>query len=408
MSKYAHMTGTTVYGEAGGLPGGAGEYYFGPREFLEVAVDSLIDLSQTRGVANAQYGQIKASIQDEGLDNPINIARLDDAELEAYIAFTNRTWGSAATLEDFIELRQPDGRYNLIVAGHTRAAAVRELVAERAVAIGQPIEATILTKPLAETSVQAILSKQLSENLHSPVRQERTAMAVVELYCYGVDTGQWATADDFRKLQHGRVNKQMVEDALHFAGLSPEIRSLVFNGYIPYKAGVELGKAAPTVYADFAHEAQLAAGEDDEDIRGAAEVYLRGAAAYIANRKLNSTASARYIRAFVDRMTRETADEAAHEEPLFGLRSAAAIAREIRDREKRRFEKLLRELSGGLASTFAETATGLDAGRASDVAAAVLEDVRRANGTLAAYAGRLASGSAVEEVAEVAAEDVLV
>jgi len=349
-------TAFTEMRAAAATPEGFGRV-FGDNVLATLPVASLVVLYQIRDGANPIQDELVDSIRINGLDNPPNVAICNDSEARAYVDFTNRAWGSTVTMDDLEDYRQPDsGLFHIAIAGLSRAIALRQIEAEDSALLGHPAGNAVVCKIEQDNSVAALVNKQRLENIHSRPSEERHAMAVVETYHFGLMSGEWTSPDEFRQAYGGRIGKKMIEDALHFADLPSPIRSLVFSGFVPYKVGIELGRAAPVIAQSYACEAGLGPYDPlDDDLRAAVEYKLRAEATLIANhiaaRSWNVTAAKRYIKSMAGRMTTSiqetwgTGDEAgSHEAPpvLFTMVSAAQQAAQIRRRQK---SDLLRRMS---------------------------------------------------------------
>lgn len=219
------------------------ERVLGRYETLELRPDQYVTLAQVRGERNIVTDELKESIMRRGLINLPDVTLLPHGALEEYVAFTNRTWGADASIEQFAELRLPDGRYPLIKAGLSRHQAVTELVAEGRL----PYGTKLATKLSSAESVWDIVQWQIDENIHSQPPQERRAMALVESYSFGLSSGQWANEGEFIAMQKAAghdIKKGPLDQALKYARLEPRIRNFVLAGQVPYLAGVEMGATA--------------------------------------------------------------------------------------------------------------------------------------------------------------------
>ena len=125
----------------------------------QVPLGKIVQLSQIRGDRNRVTTALKYSILQEGLLYPPIVASVSPALLKEYISFTNRTWGGDADFDDFADRLRPDGNYYLMVAGHTRCAAVEELINEGAL----PANIEMPVKVVKMGSVMDIVSVQRAE-----------------------------------------------------------------------------------------------------------------------------------------------------------------------------------------------------------------------------------------------------
>lgn len=246
----------------------------------QVPLGEIVQLSQIRGDRNRVTTALKDSILQEGLLYPPIVASVTPALLEEYIGFTNRTWGGEANFDDFADRLRLDGNYYLMVAGHTRCAAVEELINEGAL----PANIEMPVKVVKMGSVMDIVSVQRADNLHSATPKEREAMAIVELYVWGLESGSWSNKKEFLNSQSSQninITRGTLRDALHYANLPSRIRNFILGGAIKYSVGVEMGAGVPIMLDFFAYKMGFS-GFDDLSINEeskrqiwlATEVYL--------------------------------------------------------------------------------------------------------------------------------------
>ncbi len=279
----------------------AHERILGEYEYAPFKPDQLITLSQIRGERNVVTNELKEDILFQGLLNPIDVSLVTQELLEQYIAFTNRTWNSDAKIDDYLHLRLPDGRFPLLKSGHSRHEAITELIAEGRL----PVDQLVMTRISSAESVQDIIDWQRGENIHSQPPRERTAMALVESYTHGLETGQWATPLEFIAVQKAKgrdASKGSLDQALKYAQLPPRIRNFVLAGQIPYLAGVEMG-ATTEILTEFIARSNKYGGisdprltdKDKERLHEIVVVKLDIMCNRIAADKLNSTAAQRHV-----------------------------------------------------------------------------------------------------------------
>lgn len=217
-----------------------GEVVYGRHEQAEVGVDDLVMLPQVRPDLNPILPELKNSIQMNGLINPIDVARLDEESLSKYIGFVNRVWKTDTSIEAYEQSRQPDGTFYLVIAGHSRTEAIRQLAQEH-----PDVSHHVVVKVHDCASPAEIISLQLSENIHSTPPKERQAIAVVETYEWGIEEKMWTSKADF--LRQKKISRGALNDALHFADLPTGARDFILSGVIPYAAGIELGKGSAVI-----------------------------------------------------------------------------------------------------------------------------------------------------------------
>lgn len=280
------------------------EKILGAYEYMPFRPDELVSLSQIRGERNIVTNELKEDILYQGLINPVDVSLVSRELLEEYILFTNKTWGSEATIADYLHLQLPDGRFPLLKSGHSRVTAVTELIAEGKL----PPYTQIMAKVSEAKNIFDIIQWQRGENIHSQPRRERTAMALVESYMHGLDSGLWHSEDEFIKVQEeeGReVTKGPLVHALKYAKLVPRIRNFILAGEVPYLAGVEMGATVDVLseyvarsngYKNGMKDARLA--QDPEalaKVHKVVELELDRICNRITGENLNSTASQKVV-----------------------------------------------------------------------------------------------------------------
>lgn len=172
--------------------------------------------------------------------------------------------GRCAKFDDFTDRLRLDGNYYLMVAGHTRCAAVEELINEGAL----PANIEMPVKVVKMGSVMDIVSVQRADNLHSAPPKEREAMAIVELYVWGLENGSWSNKKEFLNSQSSQninITRGTLRDALHYANLPSRIRNFILGGAIKYSVGVEMGAGVPIMLDFFAYKMGFS-GFDDSAI----------------------------------------------------------------------------------------------------------------------------------------------
>lgn len=204
-------------------------------------------VSQQRGANNPAFKNIKESIKNGDLINPPDIALLTQGALESYLQFINKIWGSSHDIGDYSP--DEDGYYHLVIAGHTRVEAMIELEDEKTYAlveggydiseVGAP---TVWGKIYKDLQPEDILALQMDENLHEKPSQERTAIAMVETFLYGLDIGKWRTKKEFVEANEGKFSHDALNKALVFCELDQTTRDFVFTGVVSYGPVVELAK----------------------------------------------------------------------------------------------------------------------------------------------------------------------
>ena len=193
--------------------------------------DEIVKLSQVRGEQNIVSGELVTDIRNNGLINPLDIAIVSEELLIEYLSFVEKTWGSAAEIDEFTHLRQEDGSYSLLMAGHSREQAIEDIEEQDALENGVMVRHPIPVKIHENIeSVWDIIRIQLGENIHSQPPKERQAIALVEAF----EFGGWDSVEDFlAEANIKNVTKGFMEKALQFRKLPKEIRSYVLAGPVP-------------------------------------------------------------------------------------------------------------------------------------------------------------------------------
>lgn len=283
---------------------------YGEKEYLSVPLESLIRVSQQRGIYNPAFKSIKESIDGDDVINPPDVAYLRRDSLEAYLRFINKVWGDEHDIDQF----EPDeeGYYHLVIAGHTRVEAMIELEDERllkAVEEGYDISnfpiPKIHSKIYRDLQPEDILALQMAENLHEKPSQERTAIAMVETFLYGVEAGKWSNRLEFLEANKGKFSRESLNKALLFADLSETIRGLVFAGVVAYGPIVELARTVPShrayilkKYFEGRDYSDLS-DEERSDIESMIDTWNASETADLQTKKLNISAAKKHFASYI-------------------------------------------------------------------------------------------------------------
>lgn len=267
----------------------------GHHELITMPINEFVTLPQVRSGLNPELANLKSSISVNGLINPIDVARMEESELRTYIEFVRRTWKEDVSFEDYEHLRQADKKFYMVIAGHSRAEAIRQLQQE-----GFGSQFDVVAKVHDATSPEHIIELQLSENIHSTPPPERRAIGIVETYLWGQEKGTWKNKKQYIEKKSG-VSLDILNEALGFAELPSEARDFVFSGLMSYGAAVELGKGASTIgrYVDLKLGREREAEqkmEEDFDFMTAYRYEIALIMNSIFNRGLNVGASRKFVR----------------------------------------------------------------------------------------------------------------
>lgn len=196
-------------------------------------VQKLIVLPQIRKAENARIDEIAASIQIQGLLNPINIVRLTHEEFVMHIKTINWLWKKEIQIDDY---QADDGYYYVVVAGHSRLAAIKKLD-----------EPTIDVKLHDVHTSEEILAIQIGENIYSEPPVEEKVIAIIETYRLGLLNGKWKDKNEFKKNNETKFSKYDINNAMLFENLPKTIQSSIFRNRLPYSIGVDLGTMYPLI-----------------------------------------------------------------------------------------------------------------------------------------------------------------
>lgn len=211
---------------------------FGDYEYIIIDLDKLVVLPQVRKIKNAKIDEMADSIEDRGLINPLDVARLSHDELQSHISFINGLWKKDVKINSFIPI---EDHYYVIIAGHSRLEALKK----NAKANKRKDQVSVKIHP-AKTS-EEILAIQLDENIHTEPRIEERAISIIETYRLGIMNGKWNDKEDFIQKNNNKFSRRVLNDALFFADLPLEVQEYVFSNNIAYAVGVELGKLRPLI-----------------------------------------------------------------------------------------------------------------------------------------------------------------
>lgn len=328
----------------------------------ELRLGDIVFGPQVRDKLNPMLHNIRESIaRDDMMNNPF-VAGMSRGDFLEYIDFANQLWGEEVDPDSYQQAA--DGKYYLVIAGHTRIMSAKMNEDERAKkAIEQgyeidPGDAGILCKVLNAPTAETIIGLQLAENLHTGVAKEREAMAIVETYEYGLRTARWSSIREFVEMNDGRFSEKMLRDARYFANLPPEVRDQVFCGALPYSVGVEFAKATPKFreHCQWKYFSDKDYAELNEEERTLLDemtlTWLGGEVAFMQRKKLNRTASKKRIEGYknnwagaIKESRLAASSNRAVQDSLLEMVSADEQAREYLKHLQRNYRQALSELS---------------------------------------------------------------
>lgn len=372
---------------------------FGEYEQVQLPVDQFVRLPQVRSDINPEIDNLEMSIDKQGLLNQVDVARMDEVALAEYVDFVNSIWDTDVCIEDYADQRQADGSYYLVIAGHSRMASIERLAAK------DPHRTYVVTAKLHEaTSVEKILAIQLDENIHSKPAQEPRAIAIVEMFFYGLLHNKWSSKSDFLRKQKQNFSKKVLDEALGFASLPKEIRDMVFGRVLSFVAGVSLGNASDKIYEYLAAgmniDGDTASDDEKTQLKEAYRIQMVILVGNITRSKMNGPASKKYIagqlRIMEERLAKARGESSGQQDALFSLVSAAEQARTILNPLRAEYRQLLREVASDPYSSaerflqLSEELTGIHDEEAMDVLAhAARETIARMGSVAVGSSSRL-------------------
>jgi hypothetical protein len=210
----------------------------GKYEYVSIDVDKIVVLPQVRKIKNSKIDEMADSIEDRGLINPLDGAKLGYEELKNHIDFLNQIWKKNINIDSFEMI---DGYYYVLIAGHSRLEAIKYNAKKN------NRKDEVYLKIHQVKLSEEILAIQLDENIHSEPRIEERAIAIIETYRSGIINNKWKDKFEFIKQNKNKFSRNILNEALVFADLPLKVQEYVFSNIIPYSVGVELGKMFPLI-----------------------------------------------------------------------------------------------------------------------------------------------------------------
>jgi hypothetical protein len=205
--------------------------------------------SQQRSGRNEQHEALKNSLR-EGQINPINIMIADRELVLEYLAFTNKTWRSNITEDQLRQLSprfegDPDaGKYVILIAGHSRVHALRELALDE---MRDPDTAELFARVHHVDDVRDILRIQLAENIHSSPHRDRSFRAIAEMYMFMQEKDKQHRVPKGAFARYFGISEGSLRDALNYVALPDEVRSMTDDGVLPMGVLIELARARQAI-----------------------------------------------------------------------------------------------------------------------------------------------------------------
>lgn len=213
---------------------------FGNYEYKRLELTDIVVLPQVRKTKNSKIEEMADSIEDKGLINPLDVARLTELQLLTHVRFLTQLWKKEINIESF---QMIDGFYYVLIAGHTRLEALKKNAKKK------KRKDQVTVKIHNVKTSEEILAIQLDENIHSEPKIEERAIAIIETYHIGILGQKWKNKEDFIKKNSHKFSRRVLNEALVFSNLSPEVQEYVFSHNVPFAIGVELGRIYPLVEA---------------------------------------------------------------------------------------------------------------------------------------------------------------
>lgn len=246
------------------------------RMIQELPLHGLLQLSQARKDPNRASRRIGESIESTDLIYPPVVAQLDGQGLADYVAFVNRVWGSS---HDIAEHQGDErGLFYVVIAGHTRVTEMlalenQRLIGRQAIGYDEAGLQQALTECVVHDSPDShtMIGLQLDENLHRDVPEEQEAVAIVEAFYYGIESGRWASPEEF-VMATDRFSKRVMDKALAFARLPEVYRKVIISGGLRYELGIAVRELADH-YQKYTLNKYFA-GADLDDLTDAQQVEI--------------------------------------------------------------------------------------------------------------------------------------
>lgn len=278
-------------------------------------LDTLIRLAQVRKGRNPIQDSLNESIEKRRkIMHDMEIGRMTKEGLADYISVVNQVWSSQYDIDQFHP--DIDGKYNLIIAGHSRYIAAEE-TARQHPEFRHSARCTYWDDP----PFNEIMAVQLEENLHHQPSIERQAKSTVSIYKMGLIKNCWNSIEEFvalEQLKEAKITDYKFKDFLAYAELYPSCQELVEEGAIAYSAILEFGRSLDDIRSYWGIE--LTKGLDACDLRLSplidehAEKWILEQCTYIRRKKMSAKTSEKFIKARVRELRIKMMDEAGREQ----------------------------------------------------------------------------------------------
>lgn len=237
-------------GDYADLPDELRPNVYGNRVIAPIRLGDLIMVDQTRRGRNSEESRIAQSIEQNGLINIPEVALLDADAFRAYLNVVYyRKYGGHMPNEVFEQYSpRADGRYALVVSGHTRTRGMianEKKRAKKAKEVGydsNPYDAITYVNVEEGLTPEEILARQIAENFHSSPPTEDIALVTVSHYKYLRDTGKIHSQEDYVSMVGGSLSPDILAGMLAYSKLPERVHDLVGEKALPLSVAIELAK----------------------------------------------------------------------------------------------------------------------------------------------------------------------
>ena len=229
------------------------------------AIGKINVLPQVRkSITKAGIEELQHSIKaTDGLINPITLALLSATKTKEYIDFYNRVFHANMSIEDMQALHDTHGNpfYLILIAGHRRLHAVKNLLKDHEESTAIPLHARIIEN----ISPKEALRLQIAENTHERVPPAVEAQTVAQLCLLIIEETRQKENRIPTQTELARAvsrSTEIVRNALLFYKLPQKVKDLATDNdsKLPYGLFVELAlfdKYCKENNKEFTEEAML-------------------------------------------------------------------------------------------------------------------------------------------------------
>lgn len=318
----------------------APEPEYGRKPEISLSLDQIITVSQVRPGVNPEHEHLVESIATNGLEYRLSVAELSREKLADYLDFVHEVWGDQTDTDELAP--HPNGNYYLLVDGHSRYAALKEVELKRQLnCADEGLEfrpRNVVCQLEIQPTPQRIIALQIEANIQSQPPSERTAMVLVENYEYGRRHGLWTNKAEYVRSCENKFSKYALNQALHFASLPAKARDFAFAGVLPYQTAVELGRQKDLL--DTYYRQHFGQGDEDQT-QDLTDIWYGRQVLSICNKGLSTAKAKLYIQNQVADFKAYLADD---EPTLDFMINASDQAEEYRQQQLKAYKRELAEL----------------------------------------------------------------